>query len=135
MTKPKKNRKGDITWLKSRRCYNWHGLIDKYLLVFYSFTCDICQNEVTNYLTNSSSNSLRKKPTFCDATTGYPAKRNQYWRQEMSAVYSSYSSNHKAECIIYLGYIRGYYIERKYTGKKEGNLKLATNRMTNKINL
>ena len=96
MTKPKKNRKGDITWLKSRRCYNWHGLIDKYLLVFYSFTCDICQNEVTNYLTNSSSNSLRKKPTFCDATTGYPAKRNQYWRREMSAVYSSYSSNHKA---------------------------------------
>ena len=96
MTKPKKNRKGDITWLKSRRCYNWHGLIDKYLLVFYSFTCDICQNEVTNYLTNSSSNSLRKKPTFCDATTGYPAKRNQCWRREMSAVYSSYSSNHKA---------------------------------------
>ena len=72
MRKPKINRKGDITWLKSRRCYNWHGLVDKYLLVFYSFTCDICQNEETNYLTDSSSNSLRKKPTFCDATTGYP---------------------------------------------------------------
>ena len=74
MRKPKINRKGDITWLKSRRCYNWHGLVDKYLLVFYSFTCDICQNEVTNYLTDSSSNRLRKKPTFCDATSGYPAK-------------------------------------------------------------
>ena len=34
-----------------------------------------------------------------------------------------------------MGYIRGCYIERKYTGKKEGNLKLRTNRMTNKINL
>lgn len=62
MRKPEINRKGDITWLKSRRCYNWHGLVDKYLLVFYSFTCDICQNEVTNYLTDSSSNRLRKKP-------------------------------------------------------------------------
>ena len=26
-------------------------------------------------------------------------------------------------------------VERKYTGEKEGNLKLTTNRMTNKINL
>ena len=119
------NRKGHITWLKSRRCYNWHGLVDKYLLVFDPFTCDICQNEVTVIiLWVLPAVSLRKKPTFCYVITGYPAK-GQLFTQATPAI---------TRLNVSFVWLNSGMLERKYTGKKEGNLKLAPNRMINKIN-